>query len=998
MSKIHYQGLTDAQVLESRAKYGANVLTPPEEDSLWDQIKEVCKHPIAITMFALIAISVVAAGVLFGSMGATIWMMPIVIAVATLLILIVGFFGGFGDPLFKILITAFVLSIGISIYEYEWHNADWTAFIEPIGIIVALILATSIAFWLEKNNEKTFQSLNQSNDDEPVKVIRNGHVCQVPRKDIVVGDIIKLESGEEIPADCSLLDCLNLTVDESSLTGEPIAAKSLDPDAEPDATYKANEIKKGTNVIEGYCTAEVTQVGMNTECGEVYKSLNEGDEITVGWFVKDNTTGEIVGKYSTEDDANDALEEYQGEHEDNDVVVEQPLIDRMRVRKGSETPLSKKLNGLADWITNASYWIAGFIVVGRLVWFFLSGDANFTSTDFWVEFVSFFLKTIMIAVTLVVVAVPEGLPMSVTLSLAFSMRKLMKSDTLPRTMHACETMGAASVICTDKTGTLTKNQMEVVDSKIDCSDKNLMAEMIAVNTTANLDYSDKNNTKVIGNPTEGALLLWLQKNGSDYLEVRDKVQLIDRLPFTTENKYMATIVNSDVLGKKVVYVKGAPEILLGLCNVSAETKKSLENELLSYQNRAMRTLGLAYAELSDSDNIFMDGKLIAKNLKFVGIFAIQDDIREGVKESIADCMKAGIAVKIVTGDTPGTAKEIGRKIGLWTDSDTDKNIITGTELALLTDKQLHERAMDLKIIARARPMDKKRLVDALQSLDQVVAVTGDGTNDAPALNKADVGLAMGNGTAVAKDASDMIIKDNSFSTIANAVMWGRSLYKNIQRFLLFQLTVNVAACFLVLFGAFLGTESPLTVTQMLWVNLIMDTFAAIALSALPPQKSVMNEKPRDPKAFILDKSMLRNIFGVGGFFFVILLALLILFQHADITSLSDLFKLNFSFGDRSPVSTYELTLLFSIFVMTHMGYMFNARGYKTGGSGWNLKGCDGFLIIATVVTLGQIAIVQVPFLNSFFNVQQLPLVDWIIIFILGFMVTGIREAKRLIAK
>lgn len=998
MTKLHYQGLTDAQVLESRAKYGANVLTPPEEDSLWDQIKEVCKHPIAITMFALIAISAVAAGALVGSMGASIWMMPIVIAVATLLILIVGFFGGFGDPLFKILITAFVLSIGISIYEYEWHNADWTAFIEPIGIIVALILATSIAFWLEKNNEKTFQSLNQSNDDEPVKVIRNGHVCQVPRKDIVVGDIIKLESGEEIPADCSLLDCLNLTVDESSLTGEPIAAKSLDPDAEPDATYKANEIKKGTNVIEGYCTAEVTQVGMNTECGEVYKSLNEGDEITVGWFVKDNTTGEIVGKYSTEDDANDALEEYQGEHEDNDVVVEQPLIDRMRVRKGSETPLSKKLNGLADWITNASYWIAGFIVVGRLVWFFLSGDANFTSTDFWVEFVSFFLKTIMIAVTLVVVAVPEGLPMSVTLSLAFSMRKLMKSDTLPRTMHACETMGAASVICTDKTGTLTKNQMEVVDSKIDCSDKNLMAEMIAVNTTANLDYSDKNNTKVIGNPTEGALLLWLQKNGSDYLEVRDKVQLIDRLPFTTENKYMATIVNSDVLGKKVVYVKGAPEILLGLCDVSAETKKSLENELLSYQNRAMRTLGLAYAELSDSDNIFMDGKLIAKNLKFVGIFAIQDDIREGVKESIADCMKAGIAVKIVTGDTPGTAKEIGRKIGLWTDSDTDKNIITGTELALLTDKQLQERAMDLKIIARARPMDKKRLVDALQSLDQVVAVTGDGTNDAPALNKADVGLAMGNGTAVAKDASDMIIKDNSFSTIANAVMWGRSLYKNIQRFLLFQLTVNVAACFLVLFGAFLGTESPLTVTQMLWVNLIMDTFAAIALSALPPQKSVMNEKPRDPKAFILDKSMLRNIFGVGGFFFVILLALLILFQHADITSLSDLFKLNFSFGDRSPVSTYELTLLFSIFVMTHMGYMFNARGYKTGGSGWNLKGCDGFLIIATVVTLGQIAIVQVPFLNSFFNVQQLPLVDWIIIFILGFLVTGIREAKRLIAK
>ena len=698
MSKIHYQGLTDAQVLESRAKYGANVLTPPEEDSLWDQIKEVCKHPIAITMFVLIGISAVLAGVLVGSMGSAVWVMPSIVAVATLLILIVGFFGGFGDPLFKILITAFVFSMGISIYEYEWNNADWTTFFEPIGIIVALILATSIAFWLEKNNEKTFQSLNQSNDDVLVQVIRNGHVCQVPRKDIVVGDIVKLETGEEIPADCTLLDCLNLTVDESSLTGELQATKSLDPNAYPDATYKANEIKKGTNIIEGYCTAEVAQVGMNTECGEVYKSLKEGDEITVGWFVKNNTTGELVGKYSTEDDANDALEEYQGEHEDDDVVVEQPLIDRMRVRKGSETPLSRKLNGLADWITKASYYIAGLIIIGRLAWFFISGDSNFASGEFWVDFVSFFLKTIMIAVTLVVVAVPEGLPMSVTLSLAFSMRKLMKSNTLPRTMHACETMGAASVICTDKTGTLTKNQMEVVDSKIACSDNKLIAEMIAVNTTANLDVSDKKNTKVIGNPTEGALLLWMQKNGSDYLEVRDNVQLIDRLPFTTENKYMATIVNSVVLGKKVVYVKGAPEILLNMCEISADNKNSLEKELLSYQNKAMRTLGLAYAELTDTDNIFMDGKLIAKNLKFVGIFAIQDDIREGVKESIGDCMKAGIAVKIVTGDTPATAKEIGRKIGLWTDTDTDKNIITGTELAKLTDKQLLERAMDLNIL------------------------------------------------------------------------------------------------------------------------------------------------------------------------------------------------------------------------------------------------------------------------------------------------------------
>lgn len=993
----HYTGLTDAQVLESRAKYGANVLTPPEEDSLWDQIKEVCKHPIAITMACLIVATAILAGILAGSMGTMIWMMPVIVAVATLLILIVGFFGGFGDPLFKILITAFVLSMGISIYEYEWHGADWTVFFEPIGIIVALILATSIAYFLEKKNEKTFQSLNQTNDEVPVKVYRNGHICQVPRKDIVVGDIIKLETGEEIPADCELLESLNLIVNESSLTGELQAAKTTNPEQfDSNATYKSNEIKKGTTVIEGNCTAEVKCVGDKTESGEVYRSLNEGNEVKVGWLLKDKSNNTIIDKFNTEDDANDALEEYLGEHEEADVVVEQPLIDRMRVSKGSETPLSKKLNGLADWITNASYVLAVLIIIGRIVWYFVSYDVNFSSGDFWVDFVSYVLKTIMIAVTLVVVAVPEGLPMSVTLSLAFSMRKLMKSNTLPRTMHACETMGAASVICTDKTGTLTKNMMEVTDVKLADTNDKLLAEMIAVNTTANLDFTDGKSIKVIGNPTEGALLLWLNGKGIDYLDIRENTPIVDSLPFSTENKYMATIVNSAVLGKKVAYVKGAPEILLSMSNIEAASKTEYEKTLADYQKGAKRTLALAYMELGESESIISEGKLNTAKLKFVGVFGIQDDIREGVKESIEECMKAGIAVKIVTGDNPGTAKEIGRKIGLWTEADSDKNIITGTEMAKLSDKQLEERVMDIKIIARARPMDKKRLVEALQNLDQVVAVTGDGTNDAPALNKADVGLAMGNGTQVAKDASDMIIQDNSFSTIANAVMWGRSLYKNIQRFLLFQLTVNVAACFLVLFGAFLGTESPLTVTQMLWVNLIMDTFAAIALSALPPQKSVMDEKPRDPKAFILDKSMLHNIFGVGGFFFLMLLVLLIIFQHTEITSMKDL--LNFSFGERSHVTTYELTLLFTIFVMTHMGYMFNARGYKTGGSGWNLKGCDGFLLIATVVTLGQIAIVQVPFLNDFFNVQALPLSDWIVIFFMGFMVTGVRELKHLIFK
>lgn len=997
MKQNHYAGLTDAQVLDSRKKFGVNVLTPPEEDSLWDQIKEVCKHPIAITMACLILGTVILAGVLASNMGAIIWVMPAIVAVATLLILIVGFFGGFGDPLFKILITAFVLSMGISIYEYEWHDADWTVFFEPIGIIVALILATSIAYFLEKKNEKTFQSLNQTNDDTLVKVYRNGHLCQVPRMDIVVGDIVKLDTGEEVPADGELLESLNLIVNESSLTGELQATKTTNPEHfDSNATYKSYEIKKGTTVIEGYCTARVTKVGDATESGMVYQSLNEGKEVKVGWLLKDNTTGEVVGKYNSEDDANDALEEYVGEHEDNDVVVEQPLIDKMRVRKGSETPLSKKLNGLADWITKASYWFAGIIVVFRLVWFFVSNGLGFSSEGYWMDFISYILNTIMIAVTLIVVAVPEGLPMSVTLSLAFSMRKLMKSNTLPRTMHACETMGAASVICTDKTGTLTKNQMEVADCQLAEIDEKLLAEMIAVNSTANLDFTDMNALKVIGNPTEGALLLWLNNKGVDYLNIRDNVSVIDCLPFSTENKYMVTIINSPVLGRRVAYVKGAPEILLDMSTIDKPTRAKFDEVLISYQEKAMRTLALAYVELDDKDTIIEEGKINGEKLTFVGVYALQDDIREGVKESMEECMKAGIAVKIVTGDNPGTAKEIGRKIGLWTSSDNDDNIITGSELAKLTDKQLDERVMRLKIIARARPMDKQRLVESLRRLDQVVAVTGDGTNDAPALNAADVGLAMGNGTQVAKDASDMIIQDNSFSTIANAVMWGRSLYKNIQRFLLFQLTVNVAACFIVLFGAFLGTESPLTVTQMLWVNLIMDTFAAIALSALPPQKSVMNEKPRDPQAFILDKSMLHNIFGVGGFFFIMLLVLLIIFQHSDITSMKDL--LNFSLGERSQVTPYELTLLFTIFVMTHMGYMFNARGYKTGCSGWNLKGCDGFLLIATVITLGQIAIVQVPLLNDFFNVEALPLLDWVIIFILGFLVTGIRELKHLIFK
>ena len=940
--KHHYTGLTDAQVLESRQKYGVNVLTPPDKETLWDVLKETCTHWIVISMFALIVVSAIAAGVLCGGMGSIIWSMPAIIAFATVLILIVGFFGGFEDPLFKILIMAFVLSIGISIYEFVWVGAGFKTFFEPIGIIVALVLATSIAFFLERSNEKTFQSLNEANDDTLVRVIRNNNVCQVPRKDIVVGDIVLLESGEEIPADCELLESLNLSVNESSLTGELQAAKTTNPELfDKEATYASNLIMKGTIILEGYCTAKVLAVGDMTESGKVFEAA--------------------------------------------------------QVDEGGSTPLSEELDGLADLITKASYVFAALIIIGRLFIYFYEGNADFATGDGWIGFITYVLNTIMIAVTLIVVAVPEGLPMSVTLSLAFSMRKLMKEKTLPRTMHSCETMGATSVICTDKTGTLTQNQMQVADTKLSEVSEDFFAEMIAMNTTANLDLSDKNSAKVIGNPTEGALLLWLKSKGVDYLSIRENVEIIDRLPFSTENKYMATVVKSVSKGGTYVFVKGAPEILLGMSDISESDKEAYGTDLLNYQNKAMRTLGLAYAEVKEGKKVIENGKLNVNGLTFVGVFAISDPIRKEVPAAIKECLNAGVQVKIVTGDTSGTAKEIGRQIGLWNEQDTDKNILTGSEFAALSDEELKDRIVDIKILSRARPNDKERLVKLLKQRGQVVAATGDGTNDAPALNAADVGLSMGDGTAVAKEASDMTILDNSFSTIANAVMWGRSLYKNIQRFLLFQLTVNVTACFLVLVGAFMGTESPLTVTQMLWINLIMDTFAAIALASLPPSRRVMENKPRDRNASILSKSMRIEILGVGFFFFFLLVAMLYIFEHGEYTSMRDLF-LNLHIGERDGLSTYELTLLFTTFVMTHFFYLFNARAFETGRSALHFKGCNGLLTIVAIILIGQIAMVEVPGLQQFFNVEGLKLIDWVIIIIGSSFVLWVREIWHLLTK
>lgn len=891
--KKHYIGLTDAEVLKSRKMYGVNILTPPEREPLWKQFLEK-----------------------------------------------------FTDPLIIILMIAGVLSIGISFYEYFGLNEGFTVFFEPIGIFVAILLATGLAFYFELKADKEFAILNQVNDDELVEVIRNGNATLIPKKDVVVGDIVIINTGAEVPADGELLECVSLNVDESTLTGEPMCHKSVDEkDFDLDATYPTNHVLKGTKVMEGHGIFRVTAVGDKTENGKVFVAAQIDDSV--------------------------------------------------------KTPLNEQLDGLSALITKLSYGFAVLVVVGRLLIYFLGNNSME-----WAHITAYILQTLMIAVTLIVVAVPEGLPMAVTLSLAYSMRRMLKTNNLVRKMHACETMGATTVICTDKTGTLTQNQMSVEETQfyglanqvLNTDETScLIKEGIALNSTASLDLSNPDKPVVLGNPTEGALLLWLRKEGIDYRRLKEEANVIEELPFSTERKYMATVVESaQIRGKKILYVKGAPEIIRSLCkqvdkNVNVA---DIDKQLTEYQNRAMRTLGFAYQILNDSDTAIADGKVVAKNLIFMGIVAIADPVRNDVPAAVQKCIAAGITVKIVTGDTPGTAKEIGRQIGLWTKKDSDSAIITGAEFEKLSDDELDKKVLGLKIIARARPMDKKRLVESLQRNNQVVAVTGDGTNDAPALKAAHVGLSMGDGTSVAKEASDITIIDNSFSSICRAVMWGRSLYQNIQRFLLFQLTVNVAACFIVLVGAFMGTESPLTVTQMLWVNLIMDTFGAMALASLPPSQSVMKDKPRDRKAFILTKPMMKDIIGVGGFFFLLLVAFLYIFQHTEITQMTDL--LHCQIGEANGLSSYEQTLLFSIFVWTHLWYMFNTRSFETGKSFFQLKMSKEFFSIVAIIFIGQIVIVEV--LYDFFNCTPMKLVDWIIIVVLSSLVLWIRELWHLLTK
>lgn len=891
--KKHYIGLTDAEVLESRKKYGVNILTPPEKEPLWKQFLEK-----------------------------------------------------FTDPLIIILMIAGVLSIGISFYEYFGLNEGFTVFFEPIGIFVAILLATGLAFYFELKADKEFAILNQVNDDELVEVIRNCNATQIPKKDVVVGDVVIINTGAEVPADGELLECVSLNVDESTLTGEPMCHKSVDEkDFDPDATYPTNHVLKGTKVMEGHGIFRVTAVGDKTENGKVFVAAQIDDSV--------------------------------------------------------KTPLNEQLDGLSDLITKLSYGFAALVVIGRLLIYFL-GDNSME----WAHITAYVLQTLMIAVTLIVVAVPEGLPMAVTLSLAYSMRRMLKTNNLVRKMHACETMGATTVICTDKTGTLTQNQMSVEEAQFyglanqalgTDETSRLIKEGIALNSTASLDLSNPDKPVVLDNPTEGALLLWLRNNGIDYRNLKEDANVVEELPFSTERKYMATVVDSAQLeGKKILYVKGAPEIIRSLCKQIDKNVNiaDIDRQLTDYQNRAMRTLGFAYQVLNDSDMAIADGKVVADNLTFMGIVAIADPVRKDVPAAVQKCMAAGINVKIVTGDTPGTAKEIGRQIGLWTKKDSDSAIITGAEFEKLSDDELDKKVLGLKIIARARPLDKKRLVESLQRNNQVVAVTGDGTNDAPALKAAHVGLSMGDGTSVAKEASDITIIDNSFSSICRAVMWGRSLYQNIQRFLLFQLTVNVAACFIVLVGAFMGTESPLTVTQMLWVNLIMDTFGAMALASLPPSQSVMKDKPRDRKAFILTKPMMKDILGVGGFFFLLLVVFLYIFQHTEITQMTDL--LHCKLGEANGLSPYEQTLLFSIFVWTHLWYMFNTRSFETGKSFFQLKMSKEFFTIVAIIFIGQIVIVEV--LYDFFNCTPMKLIDWVIIVVLSSLVLWARELWHLLTK
>ena len=879
-------GLTDQEVLQSREKHGVNLLTPPKRPSLLKLYLEK-----------------------------------------------------FEDPVVRVLLVAAVFSLIISIIENEYA--------ETIGIIAAILLATGIGFYFEYDANKKFDLLNAVNEETLVKVIRNGRIQEIPRKDVVVGDIVVLETGEEIPADGELIEAISLQVNESNLTGEPVINKTtVEADFDEEATYASNLVMRGATVVDGHGSMKVLRVGDATEIGKVARQSTE---------------------QSTE-----------------------------------PTPLNIQLTKLANLIGKIGFTVAGlaFLIffIKDVVLYFDFGALN--GWHDWLPVLERTLKYFMMAVTLIVVAVPEGLPMSVTLSLALNMRRMLATNNLVRKMHACETMGAITVICTDKTGTLTQNLMQVHEPNFyglkdggklaDDDISKLIAEGISANSTAFLEETGEGEKpKGVGNPTEVALLLWLNGQNRNYLELRERAQVLDQLTFSTERKFMATLVKSPLIGKKVLYIKGAPEIVLGKCKEvildgrrvdSVEYRSTVEAQLLSYQNMAMRTLGFAFRIVEDNEPDDCVALVSENNLNFLGVVAISDPIRPDVPAAVAKCQSAGIGIKIVTGDTPGTATEIARQIGLWKPEDTERNRITGVAFAELSDEEALNRVMDLKIMSRARPTDKQRLVQLLQQKGAVVAVTGDGTNDAPALNHAQVGLSMGTGTSVAKEASDITLLDDSFNSIGTAVMWGRSLYKNIQRFIVFQLTINFVALLIVLLGSIVGTELPLTVTQMLWVNLIMDTFAALALASIPPSESVMNDKPRRSTDFIISKAMRQNIFGVGTVFLVVLMAMIYYFTNAD-----------------GGMTVQRLTVFFTFFVMLQFWNLFNARVFGTTDSAFKgLAKSYGMELIVLAILGGQFLIVQ--FGGAVFRTEPLDWQTWLIIIGSSSLVLWIGELIRFVKR
>ena len=877
-------GLTDEQVKQSREQYGRNVLTPPHRASLWKL-----------------------------------------------------YLDKYRDPIIQILLVAAFVSLILAFIE---HN-----FMETIGIFVAVFLATTVGFYFERDAAKKFNVLTALSEEQPVKVRRGGKVMQIPRHDIVVGDVVLIEVGDEVPADGELLVSTDLQINESTLTGEPITEKNTEGGG--DGAYPRNVILRSTMVMNGRGEFVVTAVGDATEIGKVAQKSTEQTSVKTPLYVQLDKLASMISKVGS--------------------VVSVAAFVIFLVH---------------DILTNPAWGGKDYFYMAEIV-----------------------LDYFMMAVTLIVMAVPEGLPMAITLSLALNMRRMLKSNNLVRKLHACETMGAVTVICTDKTGTLTQNQMQVDELLPKDDNQHLLDVAIAINSTAELDED-----KAIGNPTESALLLWLKSQDKDYRELRHQAKVLKQQPFSTEKKYMATIAEVD--GEKYLLVKGAPEIVLDLCEMEERYRNQALRELDEWQHKAMRTLAFAYKKMEDnpvSDKKSSDAKvtdvksvptigqlLSAKDFTLQALVAITDPIRKDVPAAVKECRHAGIEVKVVTGDTAATAMEIGKQIGVFEDeaenigadgdmTSLDQQMITGEQWEALSDEEAYKRAKDIRVMSRARPTDKQRLVAMLQKHGEVVAVTGDGTNDAPALHYAHVGLSLGSGTSVAKEASDMTLLDDSFKSIANAVMWGRSLYRNLQRFLFFQLVVNVAALLLVLGGSIIGTEMPLTVTQILWVNLIMDTFAALALASLPPSHEVMNDKPRKATDFIINKGMAFGILFCGIAFFIVMFAMLIYCERRG----------------KGGVDVHELTVFFTTFVMIQFWNLFNAKSLGSNRTAFRhfLKD-KGMILVLALVLVGQWLIVT--FGGEMFRTVPLSLTEWLVIIGATSIILWVGEIwrafKRLLAK